>query len=67
MSARRFHETDILADARLIAVGLASIGIEVQIVRGHTHRYLVRERVRWDRAFLVWRKRFSRGLRGITS
>ena len=67
MSRRTICETDYAGEARLLAAGYASLGVEVEIVRGRTRRYAVRERVRWDRAFLAWRKRFSQFLRGDSS
>lgn len=58
MSTRSFFETNSALEARFLAYGLTSIGIECEIVAGRTHRYAVRERTRWDRAFLAWRKAF---------
>lgn len=67
MSARPLYETDSALEARHLAIALGHIGLEVEVVAGRARRYAVRERTRWDRAFLAWRKRFSGFLRGCSS
>lgn len=63
MTPRLICETDSASEARNLAAGYESIGVPVEVIPGRTHRYAVRERVRWDRAYLVWRKAFMRVVR----
>lgn len=62
MIPRLICETDNAGEARCIAAGYESIGVAVEVTTGRTRRYAGRERVSWDRAFLVWRKAFLRAM-----
>lgn len=64
--ARRGKGTNVevhLSETEL-AAALAHIGLEIEVAPGHVRRYAVREKTRWDRAFITWRKGLGRLLQG---